>query len=110
MPRVTETGTSKERQIAWQLVAAWIVWALALVWYLLRGLVDLLISPCAQLWYDGSGYGEPAWQWAPPGVSCTYFAEGSETAITLVTYPSWGPVVIALLLLAFPIAATRRRA
>lgn len=107
---MTETGAEAgRRSVPWLGIAVWAAWALALMWYLARGLLDLVVAPCEQYWYDGSGYGQADWQWTPPGVTCTYFAQGSETAITVVTYPSWGPLIIGLLLLAFPFAAVRRK-
>jgi len=88
----------------------WCVWALALAWFIVAGLVRAS-GPCEQYWYDGSAYGQAAWQWAPPGWSCTYVAQDSESAITVVTQPSWNPVLIGLLLLALPAYAfaARRR-
>lgn len=90
--------------------AAWSVWALALAWYLVRVGLDSM-EPCAPYWYDESSWGSASWQWAPPGWTCTYLAEDSDTAVTVVTNPTWGPVVVGLLLLALPVyaLAARRR-
>lgn len=71
--------------------------------------LDYLLEPCAPYWYDNSEWGKADWQWAPPGWSCTYVAEGSD-AVVAVTHPTWGMVFFGLLLVAFPLIAARRSA
>ncbi|MCA0330694.1 MAG: hypothetical protein LCI03_12435 [Actinobacteria bacterium] len=97
----------RRRRLAWS--AAWAAWGLGVVW-LIAHLLLVEGLGCPPYLNADSVYGEPGWQWLPPGTTCTYYADPvEESGPIIVTRPSAGPAVVALLLMAMPVVARASR-
>jgi hypothetical protein len=87
--------------------AAWGAWALALGWLVLYVLDARFGIPCPAYAIDDSSFGRDSWQWAPPGVACTYTDLDGEALVRIG--PGWAPFVVTLMLIALPVLDLARR-
>jgi hypothetical protein len=96
----------------WLLVsgAAWTLWALALTWFVLH-LAYVAVSPhrCPPYIGDDSSAGDAGWQWLPPGVTCTYYADGEGGAPLVVWTPDLSLGLLAVLIVVMPLAVLASR-
>ena len=106
-----EVATDQPRRTWWLLLsgAAWTLWALALAWFVLHAAyVVATVGGCPPYLGDNSSAGDPGWQWIPPGITCSYYANENAPPVVVVT-PDFSLALLAILLVAMPVAAIARR-
>jgi hypothetical protein len=106
--RATEVERMAARTRASLMIgASWALWVIALGWLTLYVLDARFGFPCPAYAFDDSAFGEESWQWAPPGVACTYTDLDGEVLVRIG--PGWGPFVVVLMLVALPVLDLARR-
>ena len=80
-----------------------------MAWFVLHATFVLVtLGGCPHYFGDNSAVGDAAWQWIPPGITCSYYADESSRPVVVWT-PDFSMSLLAVLIVAMPVAAIAAR-